>query len=291
MDRWGVGDRVSDVRLQVAGLEAVLHRDYAGTALWLWRGDATHATAPGLPADAVGLHFGPGDAPAPWRRATAPAAWLERLPPGQLLRLDPNLRVRATAEDACTAKRDALGRPPVLVVPDVFEPDFCLELIEHLEGACAGGTSSGVLVVEDGMQRVVQDASIKQRRESPPRDPMLEQRMHALLLRRALPEISRAFQFNVQRRDPFKLLAYPHGAGYFRAHRDNDTPDVAHRRFALSVNLDAARHEGGAFRFPEFGDHDIAPPTGAALVFSCSLLHEVRPVTAGTRYAMTTFLA
>lgn len=162
---------------------------------------------------------------------------------------------------------------PVLQIPGVFETELCRALIEHLEVGCGGGEASGVLVLEGGTQRLELDPSIKQRRESFPRDPALEARMHERLMRRALPEIARVFGYETRRRAPFKLLAYPHGAGYFRAHRDNDTPDVAHRRFTLSVNLNHGEYQGGEFRFPEFGPHRFSPPTGAALVFSCSLLH------------------
>jgi predicted 2-oxoglutarate/Fe(II)-dependent dioxygenase YbiX len=179
----------------------------------------------------------------------------------------------------------------VLQIPGVFEPSFCAELIAHLETDCGGGEESRVLVLEGGKQELVLDPSIKQRRESWPRDPAVEARMHERLQRRAIPEIARVFNFAVSRRDPFKLLAYPEQAGYFRAHRDNETPDVAHRRFALSVNLNAGDYAGGEFRFPEFGPHRYSPATGGAIVFSCSLLHEVLPVSGGLRYAMTTFLA
>ena len=119
----------------------------------------------------------------------------------------------------------------------------------------------------------------------------LEAAVHARLHRRVLPRLARVFQFDTARRDPFKLPAYAADAGYFRAHRDNDTPDVAHRRFAVPSNLDAGAYTGGEFRFPEFGTHRYAPPTGHALVFSCSFLHEVMPVVSGTRHALTTFLA
>jgi hypothetical protein len=34
--------------------------------------------------------------------------------------------------------------------------------------------------------------------------------------------------FSVAKRDPFKLLAYPENAGYFRPRRDDEIPDVAH---------------------------------------------------------------
>jgi predicted 2-oxoglutarate/Fe(II)-dependent dioxygenase YbiX len=180
---------------------------------------------------------------------------------------------------------------PVLRIPGVFEPDLCVALVDHLRTDCAGGDVSEVLVLEGESRKLQVDPSIKQRRETFLRDPLLESRMHERLMRRALPEIFRVFNFETRHRDPFKLLAYPEGAGYFRAHRDNDTRDVAHRKFALSVNLNHGEYLGGEFRFPEFGPDLHSPATGAALVFSCSMLHEVLPVERGVRYAMTTFLA
>jgi hypothetical protein len=47
---------------------------------------------------------------------------------------------------------------------------------------------------------------------------------------------------------------------------------------------------GIGLRFPEFGSRQYQPPTGGALVFSCSLLHEVSPVRRGKRYAFLPFL-
>ena len=41
---------------------------------------------------------------------------------------------------------------------------------------------------------------------------------------------------------------------------------------------------------PEYGPDLYAPETGGAIVFSCTNLHEATPVTAGTRYALLTFL-
>jgi hypothetical protein len=43
-------------------------------------------------------------------------------------------------------------------------------------------------------------------------------------------------------------------------------------------------------RFPEFGLRRYKAPTGGAIVFSCSLLHEALPVTRGLRYATLPFL-
>ncbi|MGH6966519.1 MAG: 2OG-Fe(II) oxygenase, partial [Phenylobacterium sp.] len=54
--------------------------------------------------------------------------------------------------------------------------------------------------------------------------------------------------------------------------------------------LNAAAFEGGDLRFPEFGPRTYRPPTGGAVVFSCSLQHEATPVTKGRRYAFLPFL-
>ena len=111
--------------------------------------------------------------------------------------------------------------------------------------------------------------------------------------RRLLPEIVRAFQFPVTRFEVPKVVRYsaPEGSrpgGFFRPHRDNTTPDAAHRRFAMTLNLNDG-YEGGALTFPEFGPALYAPPAGGAIVFSCSLLHEATEVRSGDRYVLLTF--
>jgi predicted 2-oxoglutarate/Fe(II)-dependent dioxygenase YbiX len=57
----------------------------------------------------------------------------------------------------------------------------------------------------------------------------------------------------------------------------------------VTINLNR-EFEGGDLRFPEFGPRLYRAPLGGAIVFSCSLLHQVTQVTAGTRYATLPFL-
>jgi predicted 2-oxoglutarate/Fe(II)-dependent dioxygenase YbiX len=63
----------------------------------------------------------------------------------------------------------------------------------------------------------------------------------------------------------------------------------AHRRFAVSINLNDD-FEGGGIVFPEYGTRIFRPPTGGALVFSCSMLHAVAPMVRGRRYACLPFV-
>jgi predicted 2-oxoglutarate/Fe(II)-dependent dioxygenase YbiX len=119
----------------------------------------------------------------------------------------------------------------------------------------------------------------------------LQDEIRDALRRRLVPEIRKAFQFEATRIERFVVSCYDAAeGGMFRAHRDNTTLGTAHRRFAVSINLNAEAFEGGDLRFPEFGRRTWRPPTGGAVVFSCSLLHEAMPVTAGRRYAFLPFL-
>ncbi|MDQ7251631.1 2OG-Fe(II) oxygenase [Dongia sedimenti] len=81
------------------------------------------------------------------------------------------------------------------------------------------------------------------------------------------------------------------GHQHFQAHRDNTTKGTAHRRFAVTVNLNSDEYQGGELMFPEFGRCFFNPPAGGAVVFSCGgLLHQALPVTRGKRYAFLPLL-
>ncbi|THD77484.1 MAG: 2OG-Fe(II) oxygenase [Phenylobacterium sp.] len=177
---------------------------------------------------------------------------------------------------------------PVLVVPRILEPAFCRELIAAFE--VTGGVRSGVMRVIDGKTVPVVD-DFKSRRDADiPPGPLIDG-LRARIVARLAPEIEKAFQFKATRIERFIVSCYDaEEGGYFQAHRDNTTPGTAHRRFAVSINLNAEAFEGGDLRFPEFGRRTYRPPTGGAVVFSCSLLHEATPVTRGRRYATLPFL-
>ena len=93
------------------------------------------------------------------------------------------------------------------------------------------------------------------------------------------------------RAEEFKIICYDsEPGGYFRMHRDNTTPQTQHRRFAMTLALNAEAYEGGVLRFPEFGGATYKPATGMAVVFSCSLLHEATDVIGGKRFMLLSFL-
>ena len=105
-----------------------------------------------------------------------------------------------------------------------------------------------------------------------------------------VPQIQKSFNFRATRIERYLVARYDSGTGgFFRPHRDNTTKGTAHRRFAVSINLNAD-YDGGDLRFPEYGSRTYRPPPGGACVFSCSLLHEATSVTRGERFAFLPFL-
>ena len=177
---------------------------------------------------------------------------------------------------------------PILVLPNVFEPDFCRRLIALYEAD--GGAASGFMQERDGKTVLVSNASHKQRSDVLVGDAQTIKAIQARIMRRIVPEIAKVHQFAVTRMERYLVGCYDaETGGHFGPHRDNTTKATAHRRFAVSINLNAD-FEGGQVRFPEYGRQSYKPPPGGAVVFSCSLLHAVSKVTHGKRYAFLPFL-
>lgn len=183
----------------------------------------------------------------------------------------------------------ARRQAPVLFIPQVFDPDFCQELIQLYQSN--GGRDSGFMRDINGKTVEILDPGFKKRRDINLLDwPTVQERVNALVLRRVKPEIEKAFQFSITRFERNIIACYEAAnQGFFNRHRDNTTKGTAHRRFAMTLNLNTGEYEGGCLRFPEYGTQLYRPNPGEAVIFSCSLLHEVTPVTKGFRYALLSF--
>jgi predicted 2-oxoglutarate/Fe(II)-dependent dioxygenase YbiX len=178
-------------------------------------------------------------------------------------------------------------RPPVLEVANVFDRAFCHRLVELYDQS--GGRQIGA-VEQDGQIVEKFNPLFRKRLDYYIADGAALEAAREMLGRRLLPMVYRAFQFEATRIERYLVGCYDAATGgYFRPHRDNTAPIVAHRRFAITINLNDG-YQGGDLRFPEFGRCLYRPPPGGAIVFSCSLLHEVTPVIRGRRYAFISFL-
>ena len=177
---------------------------------------------------------------------------------------------------------------PVLLVPNVLDPELCITLINVWE--TKGNIETGVELSQEHRRQEVIQTDSKSRRDHIITDKKLLRLLSSSIGRRLMPEIRRAFAFKATRFEGFKIVCYDEDtSGFFSAHRDNLSPSTAHRRFAMSLNLNQG-YKGGYLRFPEFGSNLYQPEVGEALVFSCSHLHEVTEVTKGRRFALLSFL-
>lgn len=213
--------------------------------------------------------------------------------------LDPmqrlHLRAPLSAGSEVIARvRQLAGKPfslpaPVLLVPDVLPAEMCRRLIKLYDQN--GGRESGFMRDVNGVTKPIVDHSHKRRADYTIIDDKLRLALNLRLFHVLRPMLQRAFQFEPTRVERWIVACYDGDTGgYFRAHRDNTTKGTAHRKFAVTINLDTSSYEGGDLRFPEFGGQTYRAPTGGAVVFSCSLLHEALPVTKGKRYAFLPFL-
>lgn len=178
------------------------------------------------------------------------------------------------------------AQAPALVVPNLIDPDHCRRLIafwergDRLENAVS---SDAQKVRTNPRTKIRSDAYLRLG------TPECEE-LFGVLRRRLLPEISKAFNFAATRAEHFRVGCYDAAkGGHFAPHRDNAKETTAHRRYALSANLNTGEYEGGYLRLPEYGPQLYAPPPGGGIVFSCSLLHTATPVTRGRRFVLVGF--
>ena len=188
--------------------------------------------------------------------------------------LDPLLRVVATCPLERIGDMVALLRrlpppnlhagqetpAPVLLLPRVFEPELCRHLVA-LYGT-QGGEDSGYMVERDGKTVGIVDYEQKRRADCQIEDVNLQAAIRARIIRRLVPEMRKAFQFAVTRIERYIIACYEsETGGHFRAHRDDTTPGTAHRRFAVTLNLNDD-FEGGRAVVPGIRPAPLPPAGG-----------------------------
>jgi len=222
--------------------------------------------------------------------------------------LDPNHRVaRMLRDNAPAALADAAlaylratfpprglrvqAQAPILLLPRVLAEADCARLVELHQRpvnvwATDGFRSEGH-TKEQGDFKVDHAGVYGQLTEYVVRDPALQQFLDQRFNRRVAPEMRKAFQTGVTQREHYRIARYDSTVGgVLHPHRDNSTKETAHRRFTMTINLNAGEYEGGALRFREYGDHFYEVERGTAVVWSATLLHEVMPVTKGARFVL-----
>jgi peroxiredoxin len=104
----------------------------------------------------------------------------------------------------------AARQAPVLMIPQVLEPELCRTLIDRFEAD--GGRDSGFMQEHEGKTVEVMDYGFKKRRDfnlENAEDDIL-QRINQLVIQRVKPEIERAFQFSITRFERYLVACYDH---------------------------------------------------------------------------------
>jgi len=222
----------------------------------------------------------------------------------RVIALDANQRVAATfdsrpllaASEQVAALADAVrsdggaglvigtAAAPVLVLPRVFEREFCTQVIRLWEKGDHKDSGVSSRYGNVGM------LDLKRTEDYQINEPIMQKAISDRLAYRIGPELVKVFAYDREFGfDAHVVLSYSaEGHHFFAAHSDNGAPTTADRSFAVSLNLNDD-FEGGELVFPEYSGVKVSPPLGAAAVFSCSVLHEARPVTRGRRFVLTTF--
>jgi peroxiredoxin len=177
---------------------------------------------------------------------------------------------------------------PVLLLPNVFEPEFCRYLIDCHEAN--GGRESGFMQEVGGKAVESYDPEWKRRRDFIITDAALIDLVTARMGRRIGVMLQKAYRFTFSRIERHLVACYAaEDGGHFGPHRDDVVRSTEHRQFAVSINLNDD-FDGGAVSFPEFSPQQFKAPVGTALIFASSVLHRVGKVTRGRRYAFLPFL-
>jgi peroxiredoxin/predicted 2-oxoglutarate/Fe(II)-dependent dioxygenase YbiX len=195
-------------------------------------------------------------------------------------------------ENLAPRRERVKAHAPVLLLPRVLGDADCARLIElwhrpvRLWPSTDGFRSDGH-TKEQGDFKVDHAGSYGQMTEYVVRDAAVQRFLDQCFNRRVAAEMRKAFQTGVSQRENYRIVRYDsQTGGVLQAHRDNSTKEIAHRRFTMTINLNAGEYEGGALRFGEYGDHLYEVDRGTAVIWSASLLHEVMPVTKGARFVL-----
>lgn len=190
------------------------------------------------------------------------------------------------ADEARRPRTLVAAQAPVLLLERVLDEPLCRGLLDYWS---AQPKRDNEVASAKGASGAYGEAR-KRRSDVTVTDPALVGAVMAAFGQRVIPPVHKAFRVAIQSAEAFRIGCYSaEQQGAFARHRDNTTPYTAHRSFAVSLNLNDG-YAGGALTFPEFGPMCYAPPPGGAVVFSCALLHEALPVTAGRRFGLFTFL-
>lgn len=180
---------------------------------------------------------------------------------------------------------------PVLMIPNVLSQEECNFLIDCFDKEDKLFVNSAEAnKLQSNYKIPIYEHNRQDRIDLILKDRALLAKLDQKIAAKINPEISKAFAFNVNRREELHVARYEGKRdGNLMGHRDNTSPQTAYRKFALSLNLND-NYSGGEVFFKEYSKQGYKSAAGTAIIFSSSLLHEVSETTKGTRYTLISHL-
>lgn len=186
------------------------------------------------------------------------------------------------------------AHPPVRLVPKVLNQQDVLHLINIFEKRGSDFVEPGHMQLENrktDCKMRIPDQGRQDRVDHWVVEADTQTFISDRLQQRLFPKIKRGFNYEITRHERYRIARYEGMRGGEKVcHRNNNEASVAHRRFAVTINLNSEFYEGAELKFPEFSPNLYKPKTGSAIVFSCSLLREVVEMRSGRRFALLGFL-
>jgi predicted 2-oxoglutarate/Fe(II)-dependent dioxygenase YbiX len=173
--------------------------------------------------------------------------------------------------------------PPVIVIPDVLNKALIYRLIDAWEaGKQSDEGAAGDKSRTDPQARHGIDAQIL--------NPELQAALDQAFAKNLLPELHKLTGYNLRYRERHQISCYKAGdSGEFANRRATDQVPLSFRRYAVNIILNEG-FAGGEQVFPEYGNYAYTTGPGSALVFPAPLMYEMKPVSAGKRFVLSTFL-
>ena len=182
------------------------------------------------------------------------------------------------------APQVARRQAPILIVENVLSSELIGEILEYWNNGRKYEGKVGAV----GNVTLRKDSKI--RTDCFIHDRVLLEKLDQHFIQTLFPEIEKVYGTFVTHREDYKIGCYTADeGGFFKMHRDNHDRPLSYRRQAIVLILNDD-FEGGHLLFPEYGGDYYSPLTGSAVVFPCSLMHQVAKVTAGNRYVLVSFL-
>jgi hypothetical protein len=221
--------------------------------------------------------------------------------------LDPNCRIAGIAaaapgdspageiaecvEALANERAEGPGSPhaPVLIIPRLLDDAECRRCIDLWQEYDTAHQGAGHSEIAEGCETFLNEYGAMRQYLVEDREPQAW--LDSIIAPRVTHEIGKAFETRATKRETYALIRYDaDDKGHVRPHRDCGNPETGHRRFTVSVMLNGGDYQGGELRFREYSEELYQLPRGFAVVWSCALLHEVMPVTAGVRYSLAVHL-